>query len=659
MKKFGSIRELVSTVFSKDSQQVTLRPNSTTTYTNNRIVDLPPEDASGVLMSASSPATMTNKTFDANGTGNSLSNIANANISNSAAIEVSKLSAGSNSQVLTTVAGVPTWATASGGSVPNPTTMTDTEATRLGYKIYLSNAAYNSGIIPTITSSVSVENPITNAALIPYQTQDGGWRLKGLLFKPASLPQVYEGMGTTDNATFYTNTKSTGDGSGFTAEITGIGVQSTGSIIVGFVGRYNSTVGPNSHLVKLNADGTEDISFYPTTDGIGWFGNNITSVLIQPDNKIIVTGTYFYPNYTFYRWGVIRLNSDGTDDATFSTNMGTGTEGVNQISAAALQSDGKIILTGSFQKWNGPTRNGLIRLNANGTEDTTFATNVGTAFNTVGSGNNPSVIVVQPDDKILIGGYFTTFKGISRKFLIRLNSDGTEDTTFYTNLGTAFNNTVLSLAVQSDGTILVGGMFTTFNGATRNCLVRLNSTGTEDSTFATNIGTGFNGDINSLQVFSSLDPSATRIGVYGSFSTFKGATREQVVQLNLDGTENTAFATGMGTAFGSNRSVKTTAQLSDSVLIGGNFTTFKGASRKSFIKLNRVYLDPITSSVTYTFNGVTFSSTGQQVVLSDRASGFTTAGASTLSLATIAGAANLPNGATFDVELASKPTWAY
>jgi len=75
MKLFGSITELVSAIFRKDSQQITLRPNSTTTYTNNRIVDLPPEDASGVLMSATSPATMTNKTFDANGTGNSLSNV--------------------------------------------------------------------------------------------------------------------------------------------------------------------------------------------------------------------------------------------------------------------------------------------------------------------------------------------------------------------------------------------------------------------------------------------------------------------------------------------------------------------------------------------------------------------------------------------------------
>lgn len=75
MKIFGSIEELVNLVFRKGSRQITLKPNQTVPYTVDRNVELPPEDANGILMSATSTATMTNKTFDANGTGNSLSNV--------------------------------------------------------------------------------------------------------------------------------------------------------------------------------------------------------------------------------------------------------------------------------------------------------------------------------------------------------------------------------------------------------------------------------------------------------------------------------------------------------------------------------------------------------------------------------------------------------
>ena len=75
MKLFGSIKELVSAVFRKNSQEITLRPNQSVTYTAARDVQLPPENTDSVLMSATSQATMTNKTFDANGTGNSLSNV--------------------------------------------------------------------------------------------------------------------------------------------------------------------------------------------------------------------------------------------------------------------------------------------------------------------------------------------------------------------------------------------------------------------------------------------------------------------------------------------------------------------------------------------------------------------------------------------------------
>lgn len=100
MKVFGSIERLVSLIFRKDSQAVTLRPNQSTTYTASRDVQLPPGDAAHVLVSADSTQAFTNKTFDADGTGNSITNIENENIKAAAAIALSKLAAVTTSRAL-------------------------------------------------------------------------------------------------------------------------------------------------------------------------------------------------------------------------------------------------------------------------------------------------------------------------------------------------------------------------------------------------------------------------------------------------------------------------------------------------------------------------------------------------------------------------------
>lgn len=94
MKLFGSLQELLSLVFRKNSQSITVRPNQSTTYTAARDIQLPPGDTDHVVVSATSQATFTNKTFDADGTGNSITNIENADIKAGAAIDATKIAAG-------------------------------------------------------------------------------------------------------------------------------------------------------------------------------------------------------------------------------------------------------------------------------------------------------------------------------------------------------------------------------------------------------------------------------------------------------------------------------------------------------------------------------------------------------------------------------------
>lgn len=147
MKLFGSIKELVAGVFRKDGQEITLRPNQSTTYTANRDIQLPPGDAAHILMSATSTATLTNKTFDADGSGNSITNIENADIKSGAAIARNKLASGSaNHVVINDGSGVfsseATLAKSRGGTGADNSSVTFP----------------SSGTIPTLTSSDTLSN---------------------------------------------------------------------------------------------------------------------------------------------------------------------------------------------------------------------------------------------------------------------------------------------------------------------------------------------------------------------------------------------------------------------------------------------------------------------------------------------------------------------
>ena len=128
---------------------------------------------------------------------------------------------------------------------------------------------------------------------------------------------------------------------------------------------------------------------------------------------------------------------------------------------------------GGFDRYNGVNANRIIRLNQDGSVDETFST---------GSGFNSSVISiqVQSDGKILVGGGFDRYNGVNANRIIRLNQDGSVDETFST--GSGFNTSVISIQVQSDGKILVGGAFDVYDGISVNRIIRLNSDGTTDTT---------------------------------------------------------------------------------------------------------------------------------------------------------------------------------
>src|SRR5690554_1434460 len=109
----------------------------------------------------------------------------------------------------------------------------------------------------------------------------------------------------------------------------------------------------------------------------------------------------------------------------------------------------------------------------------------------LGASGVVNTMVLQPDGKIIIGGNFTSYDNVTRTRIARVNSDGSLDTSF--DPGTGFNNEVHTIILQSDGKILVGGRFTSYNGIDVGRIVRLNPDGSMDDTFVQ--GTGFDGTV--------------------------------------------------------------------------------------------------------------------------------------------------------------------
>lgn len=311
-------------------------------------------------------------------------------------------------------------------------------------------------------------------------------------------------------------------GTGASASISVVGLQPDNKIIlksnVGGSGTKTifNGVAINS-VLRLNTDGTRDAVFDSNIGGIGADIDTQQASSIQLDGKIIITGLNTSWNGVSVP-RIVRLNSDGTRDTGFLTNLGTG--GVNQ---SLIQSDGKIILVGNFPTINGTSTNQVVRLNLDGTLDNSFNLNRGTAANGVARR-----AALQPDGKIVVTGSFTSYNNVIVNRIIRFNTDGTIDTSFTNNTGAGIPvNTFAAVAVQDDGKIVVTGNFTTFNGVSATRIVRLNSNGTIDSQFLANIGSGFD-SANAAAIVVMPDK---KILISAGFTTFNGLTENGIIRI--------------------------------------------------------------------------------------------------------------------------------
>ncbi|WP_157966006.1 HYR domain-containing protein [Cognataquiflexum aquatile] len=310
-------------------------------------------------------------------------------------------------------------------------------------------------------------------------------------------------------------------------------------------------------LLQAQNPGELDTSFNP---GSGITSGSVYSTYIQSDGKILIGGSFtFYNGFdgTFIS-NISRLDTDGRADQSF--NPGTGTNG--PIRTIVVQSDGKILIGGAFSTFNGVSRNNIARLHPNGSLDTSFNPGIGPNYEL-------RKIVVQPDGKILIGGFFSFYNGTPRNYIARINSDGSLDTSYDPGSGT--DGPVLAISVQDDGKVVLGGNFTTYNGYSRSRIARANQDGSIDQSF-NNLGTGFNNTVWVVVIQTN-----GKILVGGDFTWYDPGypitiddARVNIARLNSDGSLDTDFH------FGNQIEPKSSVfsisiQDDEKVIIGGSF----------------------------------------------------------------------------------------
>ena len=283
---------------------------------------------------------------------------------------------------------------------------------------------------------------------------------------------------------------------------------------------------------RLNNDGTTDNSYKSQQFTAGSFKTHMTP---EPNGNVLVGG---YPGSL---GGLQRLATDGRIDASFMPSKGFS----RPVNVVKTLPDGKTLVGGNFYGVNGESYNGIVRLLNNGAIDMSFDCGTGAVnFYDDQSENFVNAIEVQPDGKILVGGNFDSFNGYSYKKLVRLLANGSVDTSFH--IGSGFNDAVKTILVQPDGRIIVGGTFLFYdqfgaNSAAAYGCIRLQSNGLPDPTFQSNT---MNGSVNTIQL---LPNGQLLLG--GSISSYNGQTVKNLIRVNqtgqLDNTfTNAAFQAG-------------------------------------------------------------------------------------------------------------------
>lgn len=403
-------------------------------------------------------------------------------------------------------------------------------------------------------------------------------------------------------------------------DVLGLALSAGGQVVVG--GRFTGINGTQrQYVARLGSDGTLDATFDPGS-GIAKLATEVHAMAAQADGKVLVGAYDTRGNRSIF----LRLNADGSRDESFNPVFN------GRVTYAAVQPDGRILVLGAFATINGITRPKVARLNSDGTLDNSFVPPGAVFFDDL----SWATLAFQPDGKIVLGGSILRlvedpegFYNVSYRRCIRLNADGSVDSTF--SMPESAYSGVNSIAVQPDGKVLIGTWEYAYvgEGARIYPIYRLNSNGTTDTSFALSpiffgevtfsittialqsdgnilVGGGINGGIKRLTntggVDNSFQPQVTftadpkfalqpdgKIVIAGPYATDNGAARNRYGRLNANGSLDTSFEAGvidgpMG-AYSPDLRVVTLAA-DGRVFLGGAFHSINGALRTLIARIH-------------------------------------------------------------------------
>ena len=246
-------------------------------------------------------------------------------------------------------------------------------------------------------------------------------------------------------------------------------------------------------------------------------GTNISSVtkaLPQADGKILIIANIWQPE-EYYAQEIVRLNPDGKPDPTYNSGWLSGT-----IFACALQPDGKLLVGGyGLSNQQGGWGN-FVRLNQDGSIDGSFSV------------QGPSTIfsiIVQPDGKIVVRSQWAS--------VLRLNSDGSPDNSFAV---IANGGMISQIVLETNGQFLISGTFTQVNGVDRAGIARLQSDGSLDPSFTPAVPFPSWSQSAPPSVYLQSDG---KILVEGWMLTNASQSTLLLMRVNHDGSVDSGFAT--------------------------------------------------------------------------------------------------------------------
>jgi len=249
--------------------------------------------------------------------------------------------------------------------------------------------------------------------------------------------------------------------------------ESAGGIIV-CIGRFTTYIGGSSAYITgiSDIDGSEDTRF-----GSGF---NAEAVCIDQDSTgdMFVGGNFTDYNGTSCTY-LIGLKTSGSVIPGFTSNVVLD----GSVLDIKVSSDDSYFIavgqfSGSIMKYD--INNGTV-------------SNIFSAFN-----NRAFAVDIAVDGAIIVGGNFTAYGVSSVNRICKINPDGTINNTFKTNIGTGFGSSVLDVKCLPDGSILVGGAFTSFNGNASRYIAKLDENGNPISDWSTTVGFGANGVVRCI-----------------------------------------------------------------------------------------------------------------------------------------------------------------